>query len=149
MDVSPSLGLSLGLPLAIVGILALVAVAYYLLRVSPAYDARGWGICILACALALVVLTGWRMWPWEYEYHSWRNETGQIAEISSRLIGSSSSLQQKFVVRFTDGRERGCEDTRCSLLREGDTLTLRCKRSWQFAGTDGWDCAYVSSKGRT
>lgn len=101
-----------------------------------------WG----AFGLALVVgiLTAGSMYPYNADYHKWENQSGTVAKVSARFLGDGDKgTTQRFVVKFTDGRERSCDDTRCSLVEVGDRLTLSCKRHWQYAGEDGWDCNYI------
>lgn len=150
-DTGPSLGLLIGLPAGLLAMFITGSLALYALHRWRTEDQYGGYHIVAAIAgagwLGALVITGITMWPWSYEYHSWRNVDGQVAEVSSRLIsaGDKGGSNQKFVVRFTDGRVRGVQDTRAALLKPGDQLTVRCKRAWQFSGTDGWDCNWVDS----
>lgn len=79
--------------------------------------------------------------PFAAQYHRYVPKSGTVAAVTSRFLGDGSGgTQQKFAVRFTTGQVVGCEDTRCSQVREGDRLTLMCERAWQWAGVPGWDC---------
>ena len=102
--------------------------------------------------VALLVLgigTAVGFYPYKAEYHQFVTKVGTVESIKSRLLGSSDSFQQKFVVRYTDGRLFGCEDTRCAVVKPGNTLTLACKRTWQYAGEDGYDCKYIRNEVRS
>lgn len=99
----------------------------------------------LTLAIITIVVSAVLFYPWKAEYHQYVVKEGTVENISSRLLGSSDSFQQKFVAEYTDGRKFGCEDTRCSLVRPGDHLVLACKRAWQFAGVDGYDCKFIDS----
>ena len=151
-DTSWSLGTLIGVPVAIAIFIICVALASFLFakwRDDSTYDAGIFGVGYFffgGCAIATVVMTAVLMYPYHYEYHQYRTNVGEVAEIKSRLLGSSDSFQQKFVARFTDGRELGCEDTRCALVKPGDTLVLSCKRQWQYAGKDGYDCKYIDTR---
>lgn len=87
------------------------------------------------------------MWPFSWEYHEWRAVSGTVDQVSSRTMSDDNgNMVQRFVVRYGNGDERACDDTRCSLLKPGDQLSLTCKREWQWVGEHGWSCNYVSSK---
>lgn len=102
------------------------------------------GAFVMAVGLLVGIAAG--TYPWKAEYHQYVTKVGTVESIRSRLLGSSDSFQQKFVARFTDGRELGCEDTRCALVRPGDRLAMACKRQWQYAGVDGYDCKFLASR---
>lgn len=105
----------------------------------------GSGIVAIVCALMIVGGTAWGMWPYEAEYHQWRETSGVVQDIDSRLLSSSDSgPTERFVVTFEDGEQRSCDDTRCAQVSKGDKLTLACKRRWQWTGTHGYDCNYTS-----
>ena len=57
-------------------------------------------------------------------------------------------MEEKFVVRYEDGggQQFGCTDTRCASVKPGDTLTLACKRAWEWAATDGYDCRFRATE---
>ncbi len=102
----------------------------------------GWIAVVLAFALSPI-----GFYPYGAEYHQWRNVSGTVEKIDSRLISVGKSMEDKFVVRFVgSGLQFGCDDTRCSQVGEGDALTLSCQRAWQYTGTDGYDCRFVSMK---
>lgn len=157
-----SLGVLVGLPVA--GLFLLVGVALTVIGIVAGLRDRkrsyseGWidsgaifgvgvGGLIIVATLAI---TGFTMWPWSAEYHQWRTVSGSVAAVDSRLLsaGDQGGTNQKFAVRFTGSpQEYGCEDTRCALVKPGQHLELSCKREWQYAGTPGYDCAYVRSDG--
>lgn len=89
------------------------------------------------------------MWPYKADYHRWTAHSGTVSDVNRRMIADGNSTSQKYVVRFTGSRqEYGCQDTRCALIRPGDRIDLACKRAWQYAGTDGWDCNFIRNRGR-
>jgi len=95
-------------------------------------------------AILTPILAAAFTFPWEKQYHYWDDKAGVVAEIEARLLKDGDGMSEKYAVRFEGStQEYGCEDTRCSLVKPGDTLTLRCIRVWEYSGTDGWDCAYV------
>jgi hypothetical protein len=150
----PSLGVLIGLPVA--GLIVLAAIGLILGSLIYAARERDWfpaltggGVGIAAIIVTLVV-TGFLMWPWSAEYHEWQTESGTIAAVNSRLLASGTQgggSTQRFVVEFAgSGDQFSCDDTRCSLLKPGDYLTLSCKRAYQYTGTPGYDCNYVDSE---
>jgi len=152
-----SLGVIIGLPVTIlICVLILVFIGYgvYLIRRDGAHEYGGWSIGLMAtvggtvCLIIAVVIAAVAFFPYKAEYHQWRPVNGTIAHISSRILGTSDSINQRFVVEFTDGRLRSCDDTRCALLHEGDWLALSCKRYWQYSGDSGYDCNYVEARRR-
>lgn len=148
-----SLGILIGLPTLGIILIAL-AVAFFLLRrgaKSADNMDRGlflgfqWGS--FAVAVIVLVIAGFAYWPYQWGYHSWQKTSGTIQTISKRLVSTGDkSMEERFVVQFTDGRQRACDDSRCSLLKPGMTLTLRCKRAYQWGATPGYDCNYVDAR---
>lgn len=145
-----SLGVKIGGPIA--AVIVFLALAYVIAMATwrpdnPSDRAdRPWWLAggVVALLIALAVPAGF-FYPWSAEYHQWVPKHGTVAEIGSRFVGADKSTTQRFVVRLDDGGQYACDDTRCSLVKVGDLLSLSCKRHWQFAGTDGWDCNYVDS----
>jgi hypothetical protein len=118
------------------------------IKTGPSYDryvgeARVFMIALAVVLAGLVGFTAIGMWPYKAEYHQWRDTVGTVETIDSRLL---SGATERFVVTFDDGRQRSCDDTRCAQVAEGDHLALACKRAWQWAGTHGYDCNYVSHR---
>lgn len=145
-----SLNLISGLIVAVVLIVAAVMLSrfwYGKNKTADSYDgdmflwlARG----AIAFVVVVVGITALTTFPWEKQYHYWEDKAGVVAEIESRLLKDGDGMSEKYAVRFEgSAQEYGCEDTRCSLVKPGDTLTLRCLRVWEYSGTDGWDCSYV------
>src|SRR3954471_22793531 len=146
LESSWSLGVLIGVPVAaLVLLIALAAAAGGILMRGDG----GWGLFAGAVAVILVVLgvCAWAYYPYHGEYHQWRTHSGTVADVSNRLIsaGDKGGSNQKFVVRFEgSGQQYGCNDTRCASVKVGDDLTISCKRAWQYSGTDGYDCNFVS-----
>ena len=145
-----SLGVLVGGPIAIVFIVASVIWTRYASKQyehnKGYYDEGLWRTCMwtgIGVLVATLVITAWGYFPYKMEYHHWTTVQGTVTQVGNRILGSSSSLQQKYVV-VVNGQEYGCEDTRCALIKKGDTIELSCKRVWQYAGVDGYDCSFVS-----
>jgi hypothetical protein len=93
----------------------------------------------------ILAATAWGMYPWEWQYHEWTPTGGVVATVDSRLVAGDHSTDQKFVVTFVGHTQQyGVTDTRASGIRPGDTLNITCVRQWQYSGTDGLDCNFVS-----
>lgn len=93
----------------------------------------------LVALLVTVAIFLWAMWPFNSEYHQWRAVNGTVEKISSRMVSSDSSMSQRYVV-VIDGQAFGVDDTRASLLKKGDKVSLKCKRDFVFQSTSGWVC---------
>jgi hypothetical protein len=149
----PSLGIIIGLPIAGILLIALAIAFFAFGRYAKTCDQfdRGpalgikWGS--LAVAVVVVAIAAVAFWPYRWEYHSWQTTSGTVQAVSKRLVSTGDKgMEERFVVAFTDGRQRACDDTRCSLLKPGMTLTLRCKRAYQWGATPGYDCNYVEAR---
>lgn len=154
-DTAWSLGVLIWLPIFALLLAVLTATAVLAFRYHVKHDGKGsyygdalWiGIPAVVIAVGLIVGTTWGMYPYRAEYHQWRDVSGQVVSIDNRLIGTGDGMETKFVVRFDgSGQQYGCDDTRCASVREGDHLTLSCKRAWQYTGIDGYDCRFVSTE---
>lgn len=147
MSTSWSLGVLIGLPILGLGILLiLVWIAFWWFwedEPGPAWC--GVGALLLVVGLALSPLG---YYPYKAEYHQWRDKSGVVAEVSKRLVSDGNNgMNEKIVVRYeNNGGEFGCEDTRCALVKKGDTLDLKCKRAWQYASVSGYDCRFISRR---
>lgn len=140
-----SLGVLIGLPLTLLLLLACLVLmilgAVWARRDSDGWQVTGFGVVVGAIVL---VIAAWRFYPYSAEYHQWQPASGQVESIDSRLvsIGNDKSPSERFVVTLDDGEQYACDDTRCAQVKPGDLLDLSCKRAWQYAGTDGWDCKF-------
>lgn len=109
---------------------------------------RRWSWAPLVLIALTLGLTWWGMYPWNTEYHHWIPKSGVVARVDSRLISSgdgSGSPETKFVVMFTgDQQQYGVNDTRAAGVKQGDRLTITCVRTWQYSGTDGYDCNFIA-----
>jgi transcriptional regulator with XRE-family HTH domain len=92
-------------------------------------------IYFLVCALGY--------YPYQKQYHYWSPVSGVVTQSNSRIV-SQGGVQQKIVVALDTypNDAFGCLDTRCALLEQGDTLHLLCKRVYEWAAKDGWDCKF-------
>lgn len=146
-----SLGVLIGGPLLTLLVIAFVIGGFAWLHAARK-DNEGFFLFLAIMCWVLGGLTvigmGVGYYPYGGDYHQYRNVSGTVAKIDSRLIGNSGGgTDTKFVVRFDGSATQfACDDTRCAQVDEGDALTLSCKRTWQYTGTDGYDCRFVKTE---
>jgi len=154
-DARWSINFLIGLPLLILLIIALIVGTAFMFR-AYRNDVNSWGRdgMLLAFAIGLglvtvivIAVTAGGFYPYEKEYHAYVKKVGTVESVSKRLLPSGDAMQEKFVVHYTDGREFGCEDTRCALVKPGDRLVLACIRKWDYQASDGYDCGFVERRG--
>ncbi len=100
-------------------------------------------------AVIVVAATIGLSWPtFDMEYHRYKPVGGTIDQIQPRMLADGDGgTSQMFAVRFRGvGTMFRCDDSRCSLLKPGDQLWLRCIREWQYAAEHGWKCNYIRSE---
>lgn len=134
-----------------VGILITLAFAYATKRLWRAWrdedgcnDAVEFLVFTICAGVATVLaglLTALSMWPYDSEFHQWRTVSGEVEQVESRLIADGDGMSERYVVTI-EGRPFGVDDTRAALLSEGDEVSLRCKREWQYAADSGWGCRW-------
>lgn len=145
----PSIGVLVGLPFAALLFFGFVALAIWASR-TPAdiwssFPRKPvvWVLSIVA--VFTLAVTAFSFYPFSGEYHSWQKISGTVTSTNSRFLAARGGADQKFVVTFNgSGQQFGCNDTRCSTVRKGDELTITCKRTFQWFGTPGYDCNFVS-----
>lgn len=137
----------------VIGAICVLVMIGAILTTRDSYDAGlGWGIAVTSfvCLLLTAVVYVWATWPFAYEYHHWIDKKVHVAASSSRLLtDGDGNINQKFVVRDERGTFYGINDTRGALVKEGDTVSLRCKRAYDYGvprSSHGWDCKW---NGRT
>lgn len=146
-----SLGTLIGLPIA--GFFVLLAVIALAVGIYLFCDDMPEGIATIFGALGALVLivgiTAFAYFPFDSDYHKWKVTTGDVQTVDKRMLATDGGgMEEKFVVTFKgDSMEYGVADTRAASLKKGDHLTLKCKRAFQFTGTDGYDCVWGSKDG--
>ncbi len=100
-----------------------------------------WG-GILA-ATVIVAISAASLYPYDMEYHRYKHVTGTVDRVEARMLADGEATSQQYAVRYQGtGEVYRCDDSRCSLLRQGDQLELWCIREWQYASTSGWVCRF-------
>lgn len=149
----PTLGFLIGTTIAVIlllgsAIIGLLAFRQYRKdKYSDVFDLLDSGAAVVGSVIVFVATLGlslWQWFPYNMAYHSYRPQSGVVQQVSSRILGDSNSVSQKFVVLFRGNpQEYGCTDTRCALIRPGDSVSLDCKKVWVYGGADGYDCNFV------
>lgn len=140
------IGYLIGVPILSLATLLLLGGAVSLLVNHLRANDRWNDSHILAGGLALFgVLTAvglaFVVWPLDSTFHKYYRVTGDVEQISSRMIAVDKAMSQRFVV-VLDGQPFAIDDTRASLLKVGDPVALQCSREYQYAGDSGWSCEW-------
>ena len=99
------------------------------------------GVAGLLVAGLFAGLFVWTNWPLESQYHTYTPTTITVAQIGSRFLGSQDGgTNQRYVFLDTNGVPYAVDDTRASLVKVGETVTLMCVREWQQNGVPGFAC---------
>jgi hypothetical protein len=115
----------------------------------------GWGFAPIAHVIgagltALVIIGCWWIFSaftTSGDYHAWNEKSGTVEQISKRIVpAGDKGIQERFVFRFADkGGLYGVDDTRASLVRRGDRVSLKCKKDYQWGvprEAHGWACRW-------
>lgn len=104
---------------------------------------RTWWVMAIDAAVVAIVfgIFVWAAWPpYAMAYHTYQPTTITVRSISSRIIESGNSVNQRIAVVGTNNRIYGCDDTRCTTLQPGQTVTLMCTLLWQGNAVPGSVC---------
>lgn len=145
-----SLGTLVGLPVAVICAVALVIIGAWAVRAARTADGfdvaplrwSGFGCIATAALVAIGLASPLGMYPYDSEFHQWREVTGTVDRIDSRLVADSEGMSERYIF-VIDGHKFGVDDTRAAAASKGDTVTLRCKREWQYAANSGWGCRWA------
>lgn len=137
-----SLGVKFGLPALILVVLVLVAIIVAAWR-SDDEDAHIAGVTCTIFLVVTLIGAGVAYWPFSSEFHKWYDVSGTVEMTNKRLISDGKSMSERYVIKFKESPTLyGCDDTRCSLTTPGKSVTLACKREWQYNAVAGWVCNY-------
>lgn len=106
-------------------------------------------LSVVAYFAAVVFFIGFAvgLYPYDMEYHSYRHVQGTVAATQPRLLRNGDSTSQYYALRLReDGKTYRCDDTRCSLIKQGDQVALWCIREYEYASTSGWGCRFDSTR---
>jgi hypothetical protein len=145
-----TLGTLIGLPIAALALLIVVVVGIAAVFIFASEE--GWlggvlaGLAAFVAVCVVIGITTITYWPFKAEYHQYRAVDGTVSSVANRLVsaGDKGGSNQKFVVTLTSGQQQyGIEDTRAALLKPGDTVHLRCIRSYDYGSSNaGYDCKW-------
>lgn len=97
-------------------------------------------------AVVIIAATFW--WGMAFttsaDYHAWNAKTGEVEQVSKRLIATDSGMSERYVLKI-DGQPFGVDDSRASLAKEGDKVSLLCKKDYQWGvprEAHGWACRW-------
>lgn len=139
--------------LIIIGVFCLIGslcgIAWWLF--DPFEHGRGWSFAEGGLigggswVLFLGLFTLMAFPPLPGQYNTYVPKSGIVAKVGTRFIASDTSgggSTEKFAVQLTNGQVYGCNDTRCSVLKPGQPVTLLCERVFQWNSSEGWDCNF-------
>lgn len=140
-DATWSLGVLLWLPVLLICLIVLIVVTIAAATTEDGLVIGGMLTVLLVLPLAGGIAFGY--YPYSKQYHSYADVAGTVEVIEARLFVDAG---EKFVVRFEGSPQQyGCSDTRCALVEPGDALALSCRRVFEYAAEDGYDCRFVGS----
>ena len=106
---------------------------------------RMWAVGGIVCALATVGFWWWGMaFTTSADYHAWNVKEGKVERVAKRLIPSDKGMAERYVVTI-NGQPYGIDDTRAALIKAGDSVSLRCKKDFQWGiprEAHGWACRW-------
>ena len=146
-----SLGVIIGLPVLIICVALLLGFGIWLVKTDWDEFDRGLGLffgwLLIGISILVLIIGILGYYPYSAKYHKWQHVGGEVTSTNSRFLARSGGADQKFVVTFKGSpTQYGCNDTRCATVEVGDNLTITCKAVFQWFGTDGWDCNFISLK---
>jgi hypothetical protein len=105
-----------------------------------------WNIfAALVCAVLVFLIWLAANWPLKYEYHHYVEKTGVVSNIGNRMVSGGEGIVNQRYVFVINGYPYGVDDTRASLAKKGDTVTLYCKKEHEFGQqfqNDGYGCRW-------
>jgi hypothetical protein len=142
-----SLGTLIAVPIGIFFFVALGALTGWLFaHARKETDSSDKGFLYSFAVMALVVTlfvgfgTFWSEYPWKSSYHRYYQVTGKVTQVGSSQVAADSSMYTRYVFTI-NGTKYGLDDARGSLVKPGDTVSLKCKREYVYGSTDnGWAC---------
>jgi hypothetical protein len=104
---------------------------------------------LIVTAIWALVCVGVWWWAMAFtlsgDYHAWTVKEGTAEKVAKRLIATDNGMSERYVVTMGDGQPYGIDDTRATLIEEGDRLSLRCKKDYQWGvprEAHGWACRW-------
>lgn len=96
------------------------------------------GLFIIAASIGIYVGANW---PLQSAYHTYTPTTITVAQIGNRFLSDGNGgTNQRYVFLDKDGVPYAVDDTRASLVKVGETVTLLCVKEWEQNGVPGFAC---------
>ncbi len=94
----------------------------------------------------LIGLTGYGFagvayYPFSEDFHKYYTVIGTVEDTNTRLVTTQDSSALVAVVTVGGNMFR-IDDTRGTTLEKGDTVSLRCKREFEWNSVPGWGCKW-------
>lgn len=109
----------------------------------------GTAACVLSIPVWLVLWWWGMAFTTSGDYHAWNTKQGKVEQIGKRLISSGDNGMSERYVLTLDGVPYGVDDTRASIAKVGNVVTLRCKKDYQWAvprESHGWVCRWIGKE---
>ena len=107
----------------------------YLSNWGPAaLFAAGFSVLFIALAIGSA-------FPFDTSYHRYYKVAGEVQEIQHRLIKAGDGMAERYVF-VIDGKPHAVDDTRATLTKKGDNVSLWCSKEYQYMGDSGWACEW-------
>lgn len=138
----------------IIGLIALALLLLccligFIFGICIAFDDGREGAAVMGgsavCALLILGCWWWGMaFTTSDDYHSWNVKQGRVERVAKRLIATDNGMSERYVVTI-NGQPYGIDDTRATLVKPGDVVSLRCKKDFQWGvprSAHGWACRW-------
>ena len=147
-----SLGVLIGLPIVCLILFVILAVfvaaVVTAIKSTSSYDREGpvmFAVATAAVGLLLTAIFAFGYYPYGDEYHKYVPTEGVVASVTDSFVSLGESTEQRYVVRFEGDRQGySCNDARCATVEPGEYLIINCIKSWDYQGTDGFNCKWDS-----
>ena len=98
------------------------------------------GVSFVAFLVSVACL-GITLFPFDTSYHKYYKVAGEVQDIEHRLIKAGEGMAERYVF-VIDGKPYAVDDTRATLTKEGDNVSLWCSKEYQYMGDSGWACEW-------
>lgn len=145
---TPTIGLLFGVPVAILATLLTIAgLVVLVMSWRDSYDVSDerilGALTLLGIGLVIGAINMWALWPYQHDYHFWTPVTGEVSQVSKRLVPAGDNSMMERYVLVINGKPYGVDDTRASLVKPGQTVSIACKREYQWGSRDhGYGCKW-------
>lgn len=135
--------------LPLVALVLLAGAVLFWVNRHDSYEGGLWRVCAAICVICIPLWLGAWWWGMAFttsaDYHAWNVKQGKVENVGKRLIASGDSGMSERYVFTIAGVPYGVDDTRASVVKPGDAVTLRCKKDYQWGvprEAHGWACRW-------